>query len=291
MAINYQQLKDWRFKERVDHYHVRDSIIYALTLGYGDNPIDEDDLRYVYEKDTLAVPTLLAVVGAPGPWLTNPELGANWVQLLHGEHRMRFHAPVPATAKVVSRTKVTHVIDKGADKGALVVTQRQVFNADDEQLLCTIDHVSFLRADGGFGQGDEPLPDLPAAPDIPAIDTLHVSTTPQSALLYRLNGDPNPIHILPKIAKEAGFDRPILHGLCTFGIAARALIKRFCPLSPERLTEFSARFSAPFWPGETLKVKVWLNEGSDQIQFEAFSVERNKKVLSHGVASVVNKEG
>src|SRR5699024_4927110 len=126
MTINYQQLKAWKFEERVDHYEVRDSIIYALTLGYGHDPMNEEDLRYIYEDGTLVVPTLLAVVGAPGSWLSNPELGADWLQLLHGEHRMQFHAPVPASAKVISRTKVTHVVDKGADKGALVTTRREV---------------------------------------------------------------------------------------------------------------------------------------------------------------------
>ncbi|NYT22452.1 MaoC family dehydratase N-terminal domain-containing protein [Alcaligenaceae bacterium] len=284
MAINYEQLKNWRFEERTDHYGVRDSIIYALTLGYGDDPSDIDDLRYVYEHDTLAVPTLLATVGAPGAWATNPELGIDWVKLLHGEHRITFHAPVPAEASVISRTRVTHVVDKGAGKGALVVTTRDIFNAEGLTPLATVEHVSFLRADGGFGQGDEPLPALPATPAAAPEATLMVRSTPQSAALYRLNGDLNPIHILPGMAAKAGFDRPILHGLCTYGMAARALVKHYCPVNPERLRSFSVRFSSPVFPGETLRVEAWKTGG--QVQFRALAHERNVVVLSHGVAGI-----
>jgi len=284
MAINYEQLKNWRFEERTDHYGVRDSIIYALTLGYGDDPSDIDDLRYVYEHDTLAVPTLLATVGAPGAWATNPELGIDWVKLLHGEHRITFHAPVPAEASVISRTRVTHVVDKGAGKGALVVTTRDIFNAEGLTPLATVEHVSFLRADGGFGQGDEPPPALPATPAAAPEATLMVRSTPQSAALYRLNGDLNPIHILPGMAAKAGFDRPILHGLCTYGMAARALVKHYCPVNPERLRSFSVRFSSPVFPGETLRVEAWKTGG--QVRFRALAHERNVVVLSHGVAGI-----
>lgn len=287
MAINYEQLKNWRFEDRTDHYGVRDSIIYALTLGYGDTPSDSDDLRYIYEHDTLAVPTLLATVGAPGAWATNPELGINWVKLLHGEHRITFHAPVPAEASVTSQTRVTHVIDKGADKGALVVTTRDIFIAEGHTPLATVEHVSFLRADGGFGRSDDPLPSLPATPDTAPEATLFVHSTSQSAALYRLNGDLNPIHILPDMAAKAGFDRPILHGLCTYGMAARALIKHYCSINPERLKSFSVRFSSPFFPGETVRIETW--RAGNQIHFRALAHERNVVVLSNGLATIEEK--
>lgn len=284
MAIDYEQLRAWHFEERTDRYESRDSILYALSLGYGDDPFNANELRYIYEDNTLAVPTLLATIGAPGAWASTPELGINWLKILHGEHRMRFHAPVSANAQVKSRTRITHVVDKGADKGALVVTARDILDATDNRLLASVEHVSFLRADGGFGQGDQPPPALPATPDIVPDAIEHIGTTSQAAALYRLNGDLNPIHILPHAAAEAGFQRPILHGLCTYGMAARALIRKYCPVNPERLRSFALRFSAPFFPGETLRVEMWRDGG--QVQFRALSDERNTVVLSHGIAEI-----
>jgi len=284
MAVNYKQLRSWRFEDRLDTYTVRDSVLYALSLGYGDNPLDPQDLCFIYEQDTLAVPTLLATVGAPGAWATNPALGIHWVKLLHGEHRMTFHAPVPAAASVTSKTRVTHVIDKGADKGALVVTTREISDAQTDQLLATVEHVSFLRADGGFGQGDQPLAALPKTPSRAPDAALFVSSTPQSAALYRLNGDLNPIHVLPEMALKAGFERPILHGLCTYGMAARALIKHFCPAHPDHLRAIAVRFSSPFFPGETLRVETW-RTGSE-IQFRALAHERDVVVLDCCTAQV-----
>ncbi len=284
MAIEYERLRNWPFEDRTDHYAVRNSILYALTLGYGSDPCNESDLRYVYEQDTLAIPTLLATIGAPGPWATNAATGINWLQLLHGEHRMTFHAPVKAAACVTSKTRVTHVVDKGAGKGALVTTTRNVHDTDDGTLLATIEHVSFCRADGGFGQGDQPLPPLPATPNTPAHETILVQSLPQSALLYRLNGDLNPIHALPGMAAKAGFDRPILHGLCTYGMAARALLAAYCADAPSMLKDFSVRFSAPVFPGETLRVETW--KAGSSVQFRALAHERGVVVLSHGMATI-----
>ncbi|MCD0501436.1 MaoC family dehydratase [Bordetella petrii] len=284
MAIQYERLRNWRFDDRTDHYSARDSILYALTLGYGSQPTDEDDLRFVHEQDTLAVPTRLAVVGAPGAWATHPDTGIDWVRLLHGEHRMTFHAPVRAEAAIVSKTRVTHVVDKGADKGALVVTAREISDAAGGQPLATIEHVSFCRADGGFGPGDEPLPALPATPDGPPDHVVPVPSLPQAALLYRLNGDLNPIHALPAMAAKAGFDRPILHGLCTYGMAARALIKTWCPVEPARMRSFAVRFSAPMYPGETLRVETWRRGAS--VHFRAVAHERGAVVLNNGVAII-----
>lgn len=284
MAIQYESLRNWHFDDRTDRYSTQDSILYALTLGYGGDPADEQDLRFVHEHDTLAVPTRLAVVGAPGAWATHPDTGIDWLRLLHGEHRMTFHAPVSAEAAVISKTRVTRVVDKGAGKGALVVTTRDIFDADGGHPLATIEHVSFCRADGGFGQGDEPPAPLPAVPDEPPHHTVLMPSLPQAALLYRLNGDLNPIHALPAMAAKAGFDRPILHGLCTFGMAARALLKTCCPTEPARMRSFSVRFSAPLYPGETLRVETWRRASS--VHFRAVAHERGAVVLNNGIATI-----
>ncbi|MFY0478439.1 MaoC/PaaZ C-terminal domain-containing protein [Achromobacter marplatensis] len=288
MAIDYHQLKQWDIPEQVTRYLEDDCIRYALSLGMATDPMDETDLRYVHEQNTLVVPTFLATVGAPGAWASDPGTGIDWMRILHGEHRMRFHGPLPASGSVRSRTRVSHVIDKGAGKGALVVTQRHVTHADTDALLATVDHVSFCRADGGFsGPGqpaDEPLEALPAVPEGPPDLSLEMPTRPDAALLYRLNGDRNPIHILPKAAREAGFERPILHGLCTYGMAARAVLRQACGGVPARLASLAARFSSPVVPGETLRADMW--RVADQVRFQMVAVERGAVVLSHGVADL-----
>jgi acyl dehydratase len=259
-------------------------MIYALGLGYGGDPADEDELRYVHEEGTAAVPTFLATIGAPNGWAADPATGIDWVKILHGEHRMTFHAPLAAAGAVRSRTRVTRVVDKGAGRGALVVTVRDISDADSGRPLATVEHVSFCRADGGFGEGDEPPQALPATPDREPDRVVHLPTLPQQALLYRLNGDLNPVHALPHMARAAGFDRPILHGLCTYGMAARALLRAYAPTEPQRLAGIAARFSAPVFPGETLRAEIW-RDGAG-LQFRVLAHERNTVVLSNGVASL-----
>ncbi|MBB1594608.1 MaoC/PaaZ C-terminal domain-containing protein [Achromobacter sp. UMC46] len=288
MAIDYHQLKQWEIPEQVTRYREDDCIRYALSLGIASDPMDAADLRYVHERDTLVVPTFLATLGAPGAWASDPGTGIDWMRILHGEHRMRFHAPLPASGSVRSRTRVSHVVDKGAGKGALVVTQRTVTDADSGVPLATVDHVSFCRADGGFanpGQpADAPLDALPAVPGGQPDMRLEMPTRADAALLYRLNGDRNPIHILPAAAREAGFERPILHGLCTYGMAARAVLRQACGGAPSRLASLAARFSSPVVPGETLRADLW--RVADQVRFQLVAVERDAVVLSHGVADL-----
>lgn len=284
MAIVYQALRDWRFPERVDRYTERDSMLYALGLGYGSDPCRESELRYLQENDTIAVPTILAVVGAPNAWMADKATGIDYSKMLHGEHRMTFHAPIRAAGTVRSQTRVAAVIDKGEGKGALVVTQRELADADTGVALASIEHVSFCRADGGFGQGDAPVKPLPDTPSRQPDHVVELPTTPQAALLYRLNGDWNPVHISPSAARAAGFERPILHGLCTFGMASRAVIRAGCADDPIRLRSFSTRFSAPMFPGDTLRVELW--DAQDGVHFRALSLERNKVVLSNGFAHI-----
>ncbi|MGV3654366.1 MAG: MaoC/PaaZ C-terminal domain-containing protein [Noviherbaspirillum sp.] len=285
MAINYQNLRNWKFEDRIDRYTARDCMLYALGLGYGSDPCNETDLRYLYEEGTAVVPTFLATIGAPYGWAADPATGIDWVKILHGEHRMTFHAPLAASGALLSKTWVSRVVDKGAGKGALVVTMREISDAGNGKLLATVEHVSFCRADGGFGQADEPPEALPATPERAPDKVVVLSTQPQQALLYRLNGDLNPVHILPHMARAAGFDRPLLHGLCTYGMAARALLQSYAPAEPERLTGISTRFASPIFPGESLRVEIW-RDGS-RLQFRALAHEREKVVLSNGVAGIV----
>lgn len=285
MALDYKLIKNWTFEDVHQSYTEKDAILYALGIGLGHDPLDEDQLNFVYEKNLKVFPTMGSVLGYPGFWMQDPRAGITWVKLVHGEQRMRFHKPFPTSGKVIGRSKITHVIDKGADKGALVITERNLFDAADESLLATVAQTTFCRADGGFGVSD-PAPE--ALPKVPARDPDHVCTLPtlpQAALLYRLNADPNPLHVDPKVAADAGYPAPILHGLCSYGVVAHAIVKTLCGYDHTRLARFDARFSSPVYPGETLVVEMW--EADDGlVQFQAKVKERDIVVLANGVAGL-----
>lgn len=285
MPLDYNLIKGWRFADVHQSYTEKDSILYALSIGLGADPLDRQQLAFVYEADLQVFPTMAAVLGYPGFWMQDPEAGITWVKLVHGEQRMAFHQSFPVAGEVIGRTRVTHVIDKGAEKGALVVTERKLYNAADESLLATVEQTTFCRADGGFGQGDAPPQALPKVPDTPPDHISRLAILPQAALLYRLNADPNPLHADPQVASKAGYTRPILHGLCTYGMAAHAIVKTLCGYDASRLTRLDTRFSAPVYPGETLAVEMWQGDAG-QVRFQARVTERDVVVLSNGMAEV-----
>ncbi len=284
MSIDYSKLKSWPISDQLTSYTRKECILYALGLGYGQNPLNEEELPFVCEEGLLTVPSMFTVLGAPGAWASDAGTGIDWMRILHGEHRMTLHGTPPPEGVLRSRTRVSSVVDKGEGRGALVVTTREITDEASGNLLATIDHTSFCRSDGGFGGGDPVPPSLPAVPDGPAEITVKLQTAPSAALLYRLNGDLNPIHASPAAAKIAGFDQPILHGLCTYGMAARAILRACCGNRPEKLSSLSLRFSAPFYPGETLSVELW--ERGSNIHFRAVAAERGKAVLTHGLATI-----
>lgn len=287
MALDYELLKNWEFADVRQAYTDKDSILYALSIGLGHDPLDLSQLAFVYEEGLKTFPTMAAVLGYPGFWMQDPKAGITWVRLVHGEQRMRFHRPLPASGEVIGRARVSHVIDKGSDKGALVIVERKLYNAADETLLATIEQTTFCRADGGFGQGDASPEALPKVPTTAPDHVCELTTLPQAALLYRLNADPNPLHVDPEVASKAGYPQPILHGLCTYGVAAHAIIKTLCDYQPDRLAYLNTRFSAPFYPGETLAVDMWTS-ADGTVQFQARAVERDTVVLSNGVAGIKN---
>ena len=284
MPLDYATVKDWRFDEVRQRYDQKDTMLYALGIGLGQDPEDTRQLRYVYEEGLQAFPTMGVVLAYPGFWVRDPRTGIDWVKVVHGEQRLTVHAPLPASGMVISRTRNTHVIDKGADKGAIIINERTL-HGEDGACLATLRQSTFCRGDGGFGQGDaspEPLPPTPEGePDL----RCELRIAPNAALLYRLNADPNPLHVDPEVARQAGYPRPILHGLCSYGVAAHAIVKSCCDYDASRLTSLNTRFSAPVYPGETLQCDIW-RQADGQIQFLARSRERNVVVMSHGTATV-----
>lgn len=296
MTIDYHHLKNRPFAPLRQQLSERDVMLYALSLGLGNDPLDAAALPFVYEGapgGLRALPTQAVVLGYPGFWASQPDTGIDWVKLLHGEQRVRWHRPLPVGATVVGRNRITHITDKGAGKGALMVTERQL-ETEDGTLLATLQQISFMRGDGGYSQAhggqpsDEPLPALAATPQERAPDfSDSQAIRPEAALLYRLMGDANPLHADPAVATQAGFERPILHGLASYGLVGHALLRQCAGGDPARLKALDIRFAAPVYPGETLVTEIWRVPGQNgHLQLRARVAERDKVVLSHGWAEL-----
>lgn len=292
--IDYEKLKRWPFREIEQSYTEKETILYALGVGLAHDPVDEAQLQFVYEKQLKALPTMAVVLGYPGFWVKDPATGIDWVKVVHGEQSLKLHKPIPAAGTVIGRTRVSAIVDKGPGKGALLVQERTIHDKRSSDLLATIEQVTFCRGDGGFSQqpgngpkGGDPAPaPKSAAPDRAPDAVCELSTLPQSALIYRLCGDLNPLHAEPAVAVAAGYPRPILHGLCTYGVASHAVLKTYCGYEPSLLMEFSVRFSAPVFPGETIRTEMWLQ--TDRISFRSLVPERGVVVLTHGMARLAS---
>jgi len=269
----------------IEHtYGPKDCILYALGVGLGQDPMDENELAFVYEKNLRVLPTFPVVQGYSAYSFRRPELGITWTHVVHGEHAVHIHAPIAAEGTVIGKTRILDVIDKGEGKGALIYSERRIVDKASGGLLATINQTTFCRADGGFG-GDKrdapaphPIPDR--APDI----VCDLPTRPEMALIYRLSGDVNPLHAEPAFARAGGYPRPILHGLATFGVAGHALLKSLCGYDPARLAAMAGRFSAPVFPGETIRTEIWRD--GNVASYRARVVERDVVAINNGRAEV-----
>lgn len=279
MAIDYPAVLELREEGRQFEWNDRDVMLYALGLGMGADPVDAAELRYVFERDLRVLPTF-ATVAAWGAGILPERIGLDRRRTLHGEERTVLHRPIPAAGRIVADSRVVAVYDKGADKGAVVVRETVLRERDGGDLIATLTRTAFARGDGGFGgpsEGGEPSAPRPQrAPDA----TLELPTRPDLALIYRLSGDRNPLHADPEVALAAGFDRPILHGLCTYGLTCRAVLKAFCDYDPSRMANHAARFSAPVLPGDTVTVDMW--QDGKTIHFEAQVKARGVVVIKNG---------
>ena len=285
MTIDYDALLNWPFPEVEQTYTENDAILYALGVGLGNDPLDERQLRYVFEEpELIALPTMAAVLGTPGFWLRERSTGVTWETLLHGEQGIELHRPLPSAATVVAQTRVTDILDKGEGRGALIYTERHIRNRDTGESLATLTSTTVARSDGGFGGPSFAQPRPHPLPDRPADKVCDLTSVPQAALIYRLSGDPNPLHASPEVARSAGFDAPILHGLCTLGIAGHAILKSCLDYEAQRFHSMQLRFSAPVYPGETIRTEMWL-EGNN-VSFRAVAVERNITVLNNGYIGI-----
>jgi acyl dehydratase len=276
MAIAYPEILKLKSEGQKFSWSTKDSIIYALGVGLGADPMDETELAFVYEKDLKAVPTMAGVVA----WGANAgDLGVNFLLVVDGERKIEFHKPMAPSGEVTATNRVVGAFDKGAGKGAVIVSETKLLDAAGEALV-TITGSMFARGDGGFGGPSEGQPAPHAVPTRAPDMTVDIATSPDQALVYRLSGDRNPLHCDPAVAKAAGFPRPILHGMCTYGITCRAVLQTYAGYDPSRFKSHQARFSSPVFPGETISVDLW--KDGDVISFEARAKERGVTVIKNG---------
>lgn len=287
--IDYDALKSWHFAPVVQDYTARDCRLYALGLNIGADPLDEDALRHVADDPPAVVCAMPMTLARLGPWMRDPAAGIDYSRIVVGESVLRLHAPLPAACRIEGRHRVVRVTDKGAGRGALVTVLRQIHAVDTGALLAEYEQVTFCRGDGGFARDGrhDPAPEQPVwdLPDRAPDQIVDLPTATQQALVYRLSGDMNPLHSDPATARRAGFERPILHGLATLGMAGHALDRVSRRSGGAGLSEMGARLSAPVYPGAALQLRIWMQGGGACF---VMLDETGREVVSRGRANFQN---
>jgi acyl dehydratase len=282
MSIVLDELLRVSLCDRAVSYELRDALLYALSVGFGRDPLDALELPFVFERNDLrVVPTLAIPVSSLG---LLKETGVDMSGVLHVRQSLELHRPLAASASLLVDSRVSFVFDRGEGRGALVGINTTARDAADGVPIFATTMTVLARKDGGFGGPAGETPPYHPIPDRAPDHTVSLKTRGDAALLYRLMGDFNPIHADPQLAQRAGFERPILHGLCTYGIAARAVILRACAGSVERIKELDARFSAPVIPGDEIVTDLWIDD--DHVAFCCRVPERNAKVIDNGYARI-----
>lgn len=280
MAFTYDSLKAYPIPEIEQSVTPDACILYSLSVGMGADPTDTRQLRYVYEPHLVANPLMANVLGYPGFWMKAKDTGVDWRRVLHGEQYFEVHRPLPVEGTVVGRTRIVGINDRGSEKGAFVYAERVVTDKATGEPICTISQTTVCRGDGGCGGADPSPHPLHQPPEREPDMICEISIAPQAALIYRLNGDRNPLHADPEVAQQAGYPQPILHGLCTLGHAGHAILRATCDYDPTRLKSMAVRFTAPVFPGETLRTELW-REGTG-LDFRSTALERDEVVLGNG---------
>lgn len=282
MTLDVNRLMNYPFPEIETNLTPRDACLYALGIGIGEQATDPAQLAFVNENgcgeiNFRAAPTQPVTMGF-FRWVLAPGLGLDVNRVVHGEDRITLHGPIPTEGRVLSKFEILGVQDKGEGRGALVHCRWVTRQEDSNTAFATVEMKNFCRGDGGCGSAGVSSAITSAIPDSPFNREAAVKIRPDAALLYRLSGDLNPLHIDPVYALSAGFEKPILHGRCTMAFAARAIWETTCP--PEAVTQISCRFSAPTYPGDTLRVLMWDCENT--VHFRALSSDTGKTVIDNG---------
>jgi acyl dehydratase len=277
MPLNPQALREVVLPPQETVLTDRDAMFYALSIGLGVDPLDSQELPYVYERELKVFPTMPLIVGHPGNWqVENPQTGITRSMVVHGTQRLWVHAPLPIGRPIVTTNRIDGVYDKG-DRGAVIVVIRETVDKASGALIARGESGVFCRADGGFGGENGPPYEFAPTPERTPDRSIDIETREDLALWYRLNHDRNPLHADPEVAAKAGFKRPILHGLCTYGMTAVAATRASGGRS---IASIEARFSKPVTPGETITVDLW--EDGEGYAFRARVAARDAVVLDRG---------
>ncbi len=257
-------------------------ILYHLGVGAGDPATDPGELEYTYEKNLKVLPSygVIPVFGAMGGLGTTPGLSFNFAMLLHGEQDIEIHQPIPPEATVTSAGEIVGIYDKG--KAALVVLEVKTRDEAGKPLF-TNRFSLFLRGEGGFGGESGPKAgNVP--PEREPDGVIERRLLPQQALIYRLSGDKNPLHADPEFAKIGGFDKPIIHGLCSFGIVCKAVVDDVLAGDVTKVARYQARFAGVGFPGETYLISYW--KEADKILIQTKSKERDAPIITNAAITV-----
>jgi acyl dehydratase len=291
MPIFYPDILQQRTAARTFTYGDKDVMLYALGIGLGADPMNETELPFVFEKGLKVVPTAATVLasnnnraaeGRPAPELPpgHRQSQMNFVMMVHGEQKVELHKPLPTSGTFTAEGRTIGAWDKGEGKGAVVMNET-VWTDEKGEKAATLTMSMFYRGDGGFGGPTEGQPEPHPVPTRQPDLSVDIPTRPDQALIYRLNGDRNPLHADPEFASRAGFPQPILHGLCTYGITCRAVLQAITGYDPDKILSHQVRFSAPVFPGDVISVDLW--KDGNEISFEAKVRERNVTVIRNGL--------
>jgi acyl dehydratase len=281
MSARYDELMGLKSLDQKYSYSDRDVMLYAYGIGLGADPMDEKELAFVNEayfteRPLKVVPTFASVAA----WGSGPgDMKLNRVMVVDGERDITFHKPLPVAAAITADSTVLGVYDKGKDKG-VVIRHQTVLKDSTGAPLATLQASRFARGDGGVGGPALAQPEPHAMPNRTPDRTVEISTRPDQALIYRLCGDRNPLHSDPEFAKKGGFPRPILHGMCTYGITCRGVLQTYADYDPSAFRRHAARFSSPVYPGETVTMELW--KDGNVVSFEAKVKERGVTVIKSG---------
>ena len=249
----------------------KDCLLYALGVGAGQlDPVNEElafTTENTKEVPQQVLPTFAVIAGMAGMGAMSKAGSFNMAMLVHGEQGVRLHRPLPVAGRVRVTGRITGIYDKGS--GGVIATASEAVDAATGEPMFETSASLFVRGEGGWGGDRGPSGKEKAAPDREPDHVVTYETRRDQALLYRLSGDTNPLHSDPSFAKMGGFDRPILHGLCTYGYTGRALLHALCGSDPARFVSMDARFSKPVMPGDALTVKMWVDGN-----FALFRTER-----------------
>ena len=281
MTINYDEIMNLTSENVEISYSDKDSILYSLGIGLGNDPMNLNELKYVYENSQSVLPSMATNFQYHSPLLLKTNI--NFIMVVHGEQRLSITNALPVSGDFIANAKVIGCYDKGPARGAIIEVETTVKNKKNNEEICKLVSTTFARGDGGFGGPDSPKKEI-FIPDGDPDYVSEVSTKPDQALIFRLSGDYNPLHSDPNFAKAAGFEKPILHGMCTYGIACRSLVNEICENDASKLKRFDCRFSSPVYPGETIITEMWKKD--KMIYFNSKVKERDKLVLKNGVSVI-----